>query len=80
MNKRELYQALRYQVLTPRVTTMGPCADGCGQYARGSGTCKHCLAKMLDKALGGRKASDWVIAAQEAREAEAFLEDAIDAR
>lgn len=80
MNKRELYQALRYQVLTPPVTTMGPCANGCGLWARGSAECKHCLARKLDKELGNLFASHWVVWAEYTREAEASLEDAINAR
>lgn len=36
--------AIRYQVFTARVTTMGACAKECGRPARGGGECADCLA------------------------------------
>lgn len=78
MNKRELYQALRYQVLTPPVTTMGPCARGCGDFARGSAVCKVCLAREIAGITGDLLAIQWVSAMQTARSLEARLEDALD--
>lgn len=77
MNNQELYDALRYQVLTPRVTTMGPCANGCGNSARAAGICGTCLAKRLDAVLGNDLASAFVTAMNTARRSEAALEDAL---
>lgn len=78
MNKRELYEALRYQVLTPPVTTMGPCANGCGMDARGARECKLCLARQLADKTGSLLAIQWVSAMQNARYLEAMLEGALD--
>lgn len=60
VSARDLWQALRYQTLTPRVTTMGPCSRGCGRSARGSAVCGTCLAVELDTLLGCWDASEWV--------------------
>ena len=45
-----LYGRLRYELAPVGVTTMGPCAKGCGEYARGSGTCLNCLVAELQAA------------------------------
>jgi hypothetical protein len=60
MTARALWEALRYQTLTPSVTTMGPCSRGCGRGARGSAVCRTCLAAELDTLLGQWDASEWV--------------------
>ena len=52
MNLREKYDALMYQINTPRITTMGPCERNCGGYARGSAICAACIAADIDKTLG----------------------------
>lgn len=50
----DLIGSLKYQILTPSVTTMGPCStEGCPEYARGAGRCPLCLCKELDDATGG---------------------------
>ncbi len=49
----DLLYSLRYQVLSPRITTIGPCAtEGCSHLARGSGTCEWCLASKLSGLTG----------------------------
>lgn len=48
MKACDLFDRLRYQVYRPAVTTMGPCSNGCGESARGSGECWKCLANQID--------------------------------
>ena len=47
-DRDQLLSSLRYQINSPRVTTMGYCAAGCGQLARGAGTCWQCLLAELE--------------------------------
>lgn len=52
MAKREpfynILDNLRYQVLTPEVTTMGQCfTEGCTNLARGAAECPDCLLTKL---------------------------------
>lgn len=49
MNARDAYSRLRYELAPVGVTTMGPCAKGCGEDARGSGVG---LNALLDLTLG----------------------------
>lgn len=78
MNARDLYQRLLYQVLAPRVTTMGLCDQpGCDGYARGSATCKHCLSSQLDAIIDNRLASRWVIEQAQASATAWALEEAV---
>lgn len=51
MNARNLYDRLRYELAPVAVTTMGPCSEGCGGSARGSGICVACLAAKLHAAV-----------------------------
>ena len=51
MNARDTYSRLRYELAPVGVTTMGPCAKGCGEYARGSGVCRNCLVAELQVAV-----------------------------
>jgi hypothetical protein len=51
---QETIEDLRYQILTPSVTTMGPCCtEGCDQASRGCRECPLCLCEKLDKLTGG---------------------------
>ena len=78
MTARDLYQRLLYQVLAPRVTTMGPCDQpDCDHYSRGSATCKHCLSSQLDAILDNRLASRWVIEQAQASATAWALEEAV---
>lgn len=43
---RQILGDLHYQTYMG-VTTMGPCANGCGNAARGSGVCSECLTLEL---------------------------------
>jgi len=36
--------------------TMGPCSEGCGNQARGSGCCPDCLELKLAEVVGGGQA------------------------
>ena len=58
-DRDQLLSSLRYQINSPRVTTMGYCAAGCGQVSRGAGVCFQCLLSELD-ALGVTDAREWV--------------------
>lgn len=51
MNARDLYDRLRYELAPVAVTTMGPCSEGCGGSARGSGVCVACLSAKLQVAV-----------------------------
>lgn len=51
MNARQLYDRLRYELAPVAVTTMGPCSEGCGGSARGSGVCVACLEAKLQSAV-----------------------------
>ena len=51
MNARDAYSRLRYELAPVGVTTMGPCAKGCGEDARGSGVCRNCLVAELQVAV-----------------------------
>lgn len=51
MNARDLYSRLRYELAPVAVTTMGPCSEGCGNSARGSGVCVSCLSAKLQAAV-----------------------------
>ena len=57
---RQLLGDLNYQINSPSVTTMGPCAMKCGQGARGSGTCPECLAIDLGSIVGDGLALEYV--------------------
>ena len=52
MTRDEIIAALRYQIVTPRVTTMGWCANGCGRVARGAGKCPACWTLALSLHVG----------------------------
>ena len=52
MTRDEIIAALRYQIITPRVTTMGNCARACGGWARGSAVCPGCLTASLAEFIG----------------------------
>ena len=58
-DRDQLLSSLRYQINSPRVTTMGYCAAGCGQLARGAWTCWQCLLAELE-AKGVTDAREWV--------------------
>jgi hypothetical protein len=46
----DLLGALRYQVLTPRVSTWGTCSEPlCLKGARGAAVCQWCLMKKLSE-------------------------------
>jgi hypothetical protein len=51
VNARGLYNRLRYELAPMAVTTMGPCSEGCGGSARGSGVCVACLSAKLQSAV-----------------------------
>ena len=51
MSAYDLYSRLRYELAPVGVTTMGPCAKGCGEDARGSGVCRNCLVAELQVAV-----------------------------
>jgi hypothetical protein len=51
VNARGLYERLRYELAPVAVTTMGPCFEGCGGSARGSGVCVACLEAKLQSAV-----------------------------
>ena len=57
MTRDEIIDALRYQIITPRVTTMGPCSRYCGSSARGAGVCAMCRTFDLSGHVGVAKAS-----------------------
>ena len=56
MTRDEIIAALRYQIITPRVTTMGVCANYCGGTARGGGKCARCMTLALSHYIGVAKA------------------------
>lgn len=79
MNNHELYLAARYQCITPKITTMGPCSNpGCKHAARGSSECKHCLAKKLNALLGGQLGSKLVNTLVQAQHAIWAVEEALE--
>jgi hypothetical protein len=78
MTARALWEALRYQTLTPSVTTMGPCSRGCGNGARGSGVCRGCLCAELDALLGDGRATEWVTATREALRMGWAIDEAVE--
>ena len=79
MSLQSLYDALRYQVNIPAITTCGPCDQPrCAHYARGSATCKHCLSGQIDAILDNRMASKWVMQQGEANRTRWILEMAIE--
>lgn len=43
---------LWYQVFSPRITTSGLCARGCGTTARGGGSCRECVTRDLARVVG----------------------------
>lgn len=66
---RESLDVLTYNLLRPTVTTMGPCANGCGAYARGSGECATCLIDKIGEAIGDRAiVAAYALACQRERE------------
>ena len=79
MSLQSLYDALKYQVNVPAITTCGPCdSPGCAHYARGSLTCKHCLSADIDMILDNRMASKWVMQQGEANRTRWIMEAAIE--
>ena len=56
MNARDVYGLLRRELAPVIAPTMGPCANGCGYSARGSGTCVGCLSAELQELV---PAVDW---------------------
>lgn len=68
-------QKLFYQVLTPRVTTWGKCMRGCGRGARGSGTCRECLAADLATLTGATLAYRLLRAMEEVQQTQFEIED-----
>lgn len=73
-----LYGRLRYELAPVGVTTMGSCAKGCGEYARGSGTCRNCLVAELQAAAPGFDWSAFVETMQASKVAIIDAETAID--
>lgn len=67
---RELMAAIRRQVFVPEVTTMGACATGCGNPARGGGTCADCLGTDLGELIDSSAGVAYVYACEALREAE----------
>ena len=65
MNVSDYIAAIRYQCTGPSVTTWGPCANDCGDGARGSRTCRHCLGQALAELIDPALAARYVLAAQE---------------
>ena len=59
---RQILGDLNYQISSPSVTTMGPCAMKCGNSARGSGTCADCLAIDLGAIVGDGLALEYILA------------------
>jgi hypothetical protein len=57
---RDLVSYLRYQILVPPETTMGPCSNSdnptlpCDNIARGSGKCSECVMRELSKVTQNR--------------------------
>ena len=49
MNARDTYSCLRRELAPVFATTTGPCANGCGHSARGSGVCIGCLSAELQE-------------------------------
>lgn len=78
MNARDAYSRLRYELAPVAVTTMGPCAKGCGEYARGSGTCRNCLVAELQTAVPGFDWSAFVATMEVSKNAIIDAETAIE--
>lgn len=68
MNTPALIHALRYQILRPSITTMGPCPK-CAAGSRGSDVCSACLMVSLTDVIGPDKADGVYFAAVAAQEA-----------
>jgi hypothetical protein len=48
-----LIDQLRYQIVTPRVTTMGHCAnEGCSHTSRGGRECQWCVYAKMRELIG----------------------------
>lgn len=67
---RDLMAAIRREVFRPEVTTMGACANGCGDAARGSGVCRSCLGAELDAITDSMAGTAYVYACEAQRDAE----------
>lgn len=61
-----LMDRMRYGVFAPSVTTMGPCPR-CLALSRGSDLCGDCLAEELNRLLGNRDGSEYLIAIESSR-------------
>ena len=73
---RELMAAIRREVFRPEVTTMGACANVCGDAARGSGVCRSCLGAELDAITDSMAGTAYVYACEAQRRAEQAVVDA----
>lgn len=74
---RDIMSRIRRQVFRPDGTTAGSCANGCGEYARGSGTCADCLGNQLDDLIDSSAGTNYVYACVVQKDAErAVLEAA----
>lgn len=78
MTALDLIAAIRYQCLTPSVTTWGPCKGGCAEGARGGGYCRHCLGAQLAELIEPAIAARLVLALSEAGAAIHAAEAAAD--
>lgn len=67
---RDLMAAIRREVFRPEVTTMGACANGCGESARGSGVCRNCLGADLDAMTDSMEGTAYVYACEAQHQAE----------
>jgi len=68
MSAADLIDRLRYQVLRPHITTMGPCPR-CGEGSRGSNVCSACLMRDLEALIGSSDADEAYYALCEMRDA-----------
>lgn len=66
---RRLIGDIHYQCAMGEYT-FGPCARGCGNGARGSGTCEHCLQIDLAQIVGAKDASGYVTAVKKVKQYE----------
>lgn len=59
---RTIISDLHYQS-SKGIHTNGPCHNGCGKGARGSGVCPECLEKRLGEIVGKTSAAEYFVAA-----------------
>lgn len=53
-----LIDRLQYEIMRPEITTMGWCANACGNSARGGGRCTACLMEALTTEAGAEIADE----------------------